>query len=280
MVKLKAFSKFENTTEALAGAAALTDSKLSKGLKKFLKKNAAADELAVLDAKLGGLIKEKLGIQCIWRCARRRAMPPGRCRSLRRYNTLEGAVVTPFAQGYCSRVAVVWTLWHGIMSRAKHLQHACSMRTVDRSRRARTESVHLDAQSAGTVRTSPVMKRYCLLADHSAHTLQQRRDGAGPRRAVAAAGAGQRPGRRRSHAHVPGPQPQPQPVQAEVQPRQGAVGKRALNIAVPLHTGHHRSSWRLTAVADLDRRCIPVVPVLQRFKCGVAALISLLSNPV
>ncbi len=72
VVKLKAFSKFENTTEALAGAAALTDSKLSKGLKKFLKKNAAADELAVLDAKLGGLIKEKLGIQCIWRCARRR----------------------------------------------------------------------------------------------------------------------------------------------------------------------------------------------------------------
>ena len=70
MVKLKAFSKFENTTEALAGAAALTDSKLSKGLKKFLKKNAAADELAVLDAKLGGLIKEKLGIQCIWRCGR------------------------------------------------------------------------------------------------------------------------------------------------------------------------------------------------------------------
>ena len=70
VVKLKAFSKFENTTEALAGAAALTDSKLSKGLKKFLKKNAAADELAVLDAKLGGLIKEKLGIQCIWRCGR------------------------------------------------------------------------------------------------------------------------------------------------------------------------------------------------------------------
>ncbi len=66
---MKAFSKFENTTEALAGAAALTDSKLSKGLKKFLKKNAGTDELAVLDAKLGGIIKEKLGIQCIWRSA-------------------------------------------------------------------------------------------------------------------------------------------------------------------------------------------------------------------
>ena len=31
VVKLKAFSKFENTTEALAAAAALVDSKLSKG---------------------------------------------------------------------------------------------------------------------------------------------------------------------------------------------------------------------------------------------------------
>lgn len=32
VVKLKAFSKFENTTEALAAAAALVDSKLSKGV--------------------------------------------------------------------------------------------------------------------------------------------------------------------------------------------------------------------------------------------------------
>lgn len=31
VVKLKAFSKFENTTEALAAATALVDSKLSKG---------------------------------------------------------------------------------------------------------------------------------------------------------------------------------------------------------------------------------------------------------
>ena len=31
VVKLKAFSKFDNTTEALAAAAALVDSKLSKG---------------------------------------------------------------------------------------------------------------------------------------------------------------------------------------------------------------------------------------------------------
>ncbi|KAF8071264.1 NOP5-2 [Scenedesmus sp. PABB004] len=65
MVKLKAFSRFDNTTEALAAATALVDSKLSKDLKKFLKKHAEGDTLAVLDAKLGGIIKEKLSIPCV-----------------------------------------------------------------------------------------------------------------------------------------------------------------------------------------------------------------------
>ena len=37
------------------------------GLKKFLKKNATGDTLAVLDAKLGNIIKEKLEIPCIFR---------------------------------------------------------------------------------------------------------------------------------------------------------------------------------------------------------------------
>ncbi|PRW56410.1 putative nucleolar 5-2 [Chlorella sorokiniana] len=66
VVKLKAFSKFENTAEALQAAASLVDSKLSKGLKKFLKKHAEGDTLAVLDAKLGSVIKEKLGINCLY----------------------------------------------------------------------------------------------------------------------------------------------------------------------------------------------------------------------
>ncbi|KAL4427848.1 hypothetical protein ABPG75_001937 [Micractinium tetrahymenae] len=66
VVKLKAFSKFENTAEALQAAASLVDSKLSKGLKKFLKKHAEGDTLAVLDAKLGNVIKEKLGINCLY----------------------------------------------------------------------------------------------------------------------------------------------------------------------------------------------------------------------
>lgn len=65
-MKLKAFYRFTDTTEALAAASSLIESKLSSDLKKFLKKNIVSkglsDELAVSDAKLGGLIKDKLGI--------------------------------------------------------------------------------------------------------------------------------------------------------------------------------------------------------------------------
>eukprot|EP00808_Paulinella_micropora_P010553 g46100.t1 len=70
VVKLKAFSKFEDTSKALAAAAAICDGTLDKGLKKFLKKTVVDKgdlkaELAVCDVKLGGAIKEKLGIQCV-----------------------------------------------------------------------------------------------------------------------------------------------------------------------------------------------------------------------
>lgn len=66
LVQLKAFQKFENTTEALAAATSIGDSKLSKDLKKFIKKHTnEKDTLAVLDAKLGNIVKEKTGIQCI-----------------------------------------------------------------------------------------------------------------------------------------------------------------------------------------------------------------------
>jgi|TARA_B110000003_G_scaffold164156_1_gene164108 nucleolar protein 58 len=65
MVSMKAFSKFENTTEALAAAATLVDSKVGKNLKKFLSKHAEGETLAVADSKLGAAIKEKLGINCV-----------------------------------------------------------------------------------------------------------------------------------------------------------------------------------------------------------------------
>lgn len=67
VVKLKAFSKFEDTEQALAAATAICDGQLDKNLKKFLKKtcDAEKDKLAVIDKKLGNLIKEKVGIKCV-----------------------------------------------------------------------------------------------------------------------------------------------------------------------------------------------------------------------
>ncbi|EDV21154.1 uncharacterized protein TRIADDRAFT_30778 [Trichoplax adhaerens] len=67
-IKLKHFQKFEDTTEALAAATAVVEGKVSKKLKKILKKAYAKDihdELAVADAKLGNAIKEKTGIACV-----------------------------------------------------------------------------------------------------------------------------------------------------------------------------------------------------------------------
>jgi nucleolar protein 58 len=61
--------KFEDITEAMAGATALVESKLSKPLKKFLKSTIIdknlKDKLAIADAKLGSSIKSKLGINCV-----------------------------------------------------------------------------------------------------------------------------------------------------------------------------------------------------------------------
>lgn len=67
VVKLKQFHKFADTTEALAAATALVEGKMSKGLKKLLKNVVSSDvqeEMAVADAKLGGLIREKFGVTC------------------------------------------------------------------------------------------------------------------------------------------------------------------------------------------------------------------------
>lgn len=59
-MKLKAFSKFENTREALSAATLIIDSKPSKGLRKFLRVHCEGEALAVADSKLGNAIKEKL----------------------------------------------------------------------------------------------------------------------------------------------------------------------------------------------------------------------------
>jgi nucleolar protein 58 len=57
-VKLRAFTKFENTTDALSAVTALVEGKLSKNLKEFLSKEISEKEmkkesLVVGDAKLG-----------------------------------------------------------------------------------------------------------------------------------------------------------------------------------------------------------------------------------
>lgn len=39
------------------------------GLKKLLKKHAVGETLAVLDSKLGSIVKEKMGIDCVYKCA-------------------------------------------------------------------------------------------------------------------------------------------------------------------------------------------------------------------
>ncbi|XP_046376618.2 nucleolar protein 58-like [Haliotis rufescens] len=68
VVKLKHFQKFKDMTEALAAATAAIEGKMSKTLKKMMKKMVAQDiqeELAVADAKLGNVIKDKFDVQCV-----------------------------------------------------------------------------------------------------------------------------------------------------------------------------------------------------------------------
>jgi nucleolar protein 58 len=66
-VKLKAFQKFKDLTEALSAATALTEGKLAKSLKKFLRQNVEqSDAVAVCEPKLAGIVKEKLDLQCVY----------------------------------------------------------------------------------------------------------------------------------------------------------------------------------------------------------------------
>merc|ERR1712233_71052 len=88
VVKLKQFQKFEDTTEALSAATAAVDGKMSKSLKKLLKKVIAEDaheKLAVADAKLGGSIQEKLDLGCVIRDkAEGKSFENARCQGLSR----------------------------------------------------------------------------------------------------------------------------------------------------------------------------------------------------
>merc|ERR1712110_1030276 len=65
-LSLEKFQPIRDTAEALQCATALVESKISKLLKKLLKKVDSSEELMVADAKLGSLIKEKFSIQCVF----------------------------------------------------------------------------------------------------------------------------------------------------------------------------------------------------------------------
>ncbi len=66
---MKAFSKFENTTDALSACTALVEGKISKNLKSFLTAELSEkdlkDTLLVNDAKLGSSIAKKMGINVL-----------------------------------------------------------------------------------------------------------------------------------------------------------------------------------------------------------------------
>lgn len=67
--KLKAMLRFKSTAHALENTTQIVNGELSKPLRKFLKKNYVdaelSDELAVMDSKLGRVIKDELSIPCV-----------------------------------------------------------------------------------------------------------------------------------------------------------------------------------------------------------------------
>lgn len=69
-VSLHAFAKFKATKDALADATALIESKIGKGLKKFLKKNIVnlglKEDLVVADKALGAAIKKKFQLNILF----------------------------------------------------------------------------------------------------------------------------------------------------------------------------------------------------------------------
>ena len=70
IVKLKAFEKFTDAQEALKSTASVAEGKMSKSLRRFLRKNIVKkgieDSLLVLDKKLRTAVEEKLGIKCLY----------------------------------------------------------------------------------------------------------------------------------------------------------------------------------------------------------------------
>lgn len=68
---MKARSSCTQRLLKVRGLTELRHRAVHAGLKKFLKKHAVGEELAVLDKKLGGIVQEKMGINCVYRCVMR-----------------------------------------------------------------------------------------------------------------------------------------------------------------------------------------------------------------
>ena len=67
LVHLQHLEKYKDATEALASVTSLIEGRMSKRLKKALKKVASQDEkpvIAVADSKLATAIKEKFSLEC------------------------------------------------------------------------------------------------------------------------------------------------------------------------------------------------------------------------
>lgn len=80
IVKLVSFKKFKDVADALESTNKVSEGKISKTLKKALKEKANEHEnLAVGDAKLGNLIKEKFAIKCVSNAATAEIMRGIRC---------------------------------------------------------------------------------------------------------------------------------------------------------------------------------------------------------
>ncbi|BFZ21657.1 hypothetical protein BsWGS_24696 [Bradybaena similaris] len=68
ILKLKHFEKFENINEAVAANLSVENDKVSKNLKRLVKKHILKDaeaELAIADAKLGKLLKKEFDLNCV-----------------------------------------------------------------------------------------------------------------------------------------------------------------------------------------------------------------------
>ncbi len=73
-------------------------------MKKFLKKHCVEEELAVVDKKLGGIVQEKLGINCVYRLG----VVTGSLQALCSLATASDVLLVPSVMQQCHPGAYAW----------------------------------------------------------------------------------------------------------------------------------------------------------------------------